>query len=864
MKKRISDNYIWLILLCILFIIFFSSLIFSGEVLSGGDLINNYIPYKYFLKDSFLKHHQMPLWNPLIFSGRAFQADIQTGVFYPPNWFIFFFSPERFFSIFVMLHIIWGMLGTGKYIKVICRNCFIPYIAAVLFGFSGFNLTRLAEFSGVVIFVFTMAWTPWILFFEECFFRTRRIKHLIFLILSMAMQLFAGSPQIAFYTWIALGLIASMQIVFSLFISRSIKKCSSEKIIISGRFSRKPMGFIIGIVLAFMLTISIFGAQYFSTYEFIKGSFERGTGASFEYITSDSLTFAHCITNIVPKYFYDPNSTEISQLLKTGYHEYNYYNGMGFLFFYLIAVLLIKNLFSPPGSLYNKIQRRNIIRISLSWFILVFFGLFAAHGSSSSLFRFLYDYIPGFKSFRVPARLMMFWWLGGIILSSFVIDIYEKMYNLYFVKKDKSDENKRRIKILISLSTAVFFLIIIICAVLIYNFDIIYKKLEIFQNLGMQGVDKSDPFYQRLSITAKSSVFRSMALLTVIYIISLFFLSGKFNLKFFRVGLFIIIAIDLLLFGKSFIYSTPKNEFKERFYPETKVVKFLQENLNSGERYTWLDDVFDYRYDQNQMELFANRPMVYGISEMRGYDPNFPKTYGEFLNLICGKPFNNRQGAFLSFLYPDGSYKINYKLLSLFNLKYLLTYDKIPDENFRIAKQINFGGNILNIYENLKLTGRLYLRDDAYKNHKSDNIRITDNFFNPDKEAIPSVILESENENQDELKVESSDINIFKYNFISDSPNRQVIKVESKKSGILVFAESYDPNWQIYSNVEKQEFFPVNHALGGIYIKAGKYEIVKKYMSASLIRGKLISLTGLIILLVLALKARERKTIRKN
>jgi hypothetical protein len=74
------------------------------------------------------------------------------------------------------------------------------------------------------------------------------------------------------------------------------------------------------------------------------------------------------------------------------------------------------------------------------------------------------------------------------------------------------------------------------------------------------------------------------------------------------------------------------------FYPRTERVALLQRELAQGGRFLWLDSVLDWRYDQNQPELLTDRPIVFGLPELRGYDPVNSRRYGLFMNAVAGLP----------------------------------------------------------------------------------------------------------------------------------------------------------------------------------------------------------------------------------
>src|SRR5438876_229914 len=59
-----------------------------------GDLATELYPWKVFTRRA-IAGGTLPLWNPFLLMGAPFQADPQTGLFYPPNL-VYYFLPTPF------------------------------------------------------------------------------------------------------------------------------------------------------------------------------------------------------------------------------------------------------------------------------------------------------------------------------------------------------------------------------------------------------------------------------------------------------------------------------------------------------------------------------------------------------------------------------------------------------------------------------------------------------------------------------------------------------------------------------------------------------------------------------------------------
>ena len=92
---------------------------------------------KAFLAECWAEGH-LPLWNPRLFCGTPFLADIQTGVFYPLSAFFYFLPVPLAFNFFVISHYILGAL----FVYALARHwrCSVTAscLAALCFSLGGY------------------------------------------------------------------------------------------------------------------------------------------------------------------------------------------------------------------------------------------------------------------------------------------------------------------------------------------------------------------------------------------------------------------------------------------------------------------------------------------------------------------------------------------------------------------------------------------------------------------------------------------------------------------------------------------------------------------------------------------------------
>ncbi len=79
----------------------------------GGDLVSFLFP-TYRFAASRLAQGELPLWNPHLYGGAPFIADIQGGFLYLPNLILFLFNPQFPYAALQWLaigHLYWAGLG---------------------------------------------------------------------------------------------------------------------------------------------------------------------------------------------------------------------------------------------------------------------------------------------------------------------------------------------------------------------------------------------------------------------------------------------------------------------------------------------------------------------------------------------------------------------------------------------------------------------------------------------------------------------------------------------------------------------------------------------------------------------------------
>ena len=270
--------------------------IFYWPILSAGGWLWNDFPEQNFIYRLFaavsLKQGVFPFWNPYVFSGMPFFADVQAAVLYPLNLLLTPFASADWLSpLLVEYQIIGHILLAGIFMYWLCRDLGIGAAASVLgsfvFMFSG-TMTAHIFHSNLIQ---TAAWFPLIIFLFRRMMERRSLLYLGLAGLALATAFLAGYPQLMLYTYYWLG-------IYGLFI---MFRRTGEK-----RFAVAPRAVQGGLFAALIaLSVGMTAIQLLPTNEL--GNNSSRPSLEFHESCEGSLYPYRFVTAVVPKFFGLPN-----------------------------------------------------------------------------------------------------------------------------------------------------------------------------------------------------------------------------------------------------------------------------------------------------------------------------------------------------------------------------------------------------------------------------------------------------------------------------------------------------------------------------------------------------------------------------
>ena len=197
---------------------FFWRVLLSGEAwkpAGGGDLVSFLFP-TYRFAAARLSAGDLPLWNPHLYGGAPFLADMQSGLFYPPNLLLFLLAPG--FGYEVMQWLAAGHVFLAGVTMYLCLRYLAPgrglrvpaaLAGALAYMFSGIFVVHFGNLNLIAV----AAWLPlvFLLFWRAVVGRSLGLAAGAGV--ALGLSTLAGHLQVTLMIGLALGLAATVGVI---------------------------------------------------------------------------------------------------------------------------------------------------------------------------------------------------------------------------------------------------------------------------------------------------------------------------------------------------------------------------------------------------------------------------------------------------------------------------------------------------------------------------------------------------------------------------------------------------------------------------------------------------------------------------
>jgi hypothetical protein len=391
------------LLLALLTVAFFWRTL-SGDVYQpadGGDLVSFLYPTYRFAAATLAQGH-LPLWNPTLYGGAPFIADIQAGFLYPPNLLLFLLNPDFGYIWMQWLsigHLWWAGLGVYALCRVLGISRPAALFAGMAFAFSDPLLIHLGNLNLIVV----LSWLGWVLAAFHLALTRRSLAWAGIAGLLFAIANYAGHAQSSYYIGLAVAGYWVLGIGYRVLGGDSSgvdrEKSGWERWV---SLTKYPISNIQYPLITGLTAILLTAPLLLPSLELLP--YTARAGLAYQENVGYSLAPVPALVGLITPGFFGRGPSL----------HWSFWDRVELPYAGVVALLLALAVFFLP--LAEK--RRRL----LPWIGLALFGLLVALGVYTPVHGWLTQTLPGFASFRAPARAIVLWTLSVAILAGYGID----------------------------------------------------------------------------------------------------------------------------------------------------------------------------------------------------------------------------------------------------------------------------------------------------------------------------------------------------------------------------------------------------------------------------------------------------------
>jgi hypothetical protein len=753
-------------------LIYFWRVVFLGEILTGGDVLAAAAIFEDYAVKQIAAGH-LPLWNPYIFSGMPFFDSMSWSAFvYPSYWFKFLVEkipgvelPRLFF---LFLHYELAALGTFFYLRSRKIGHGGAVIAGIAFMLSP-HLVGLATIGhgGKIL---ATAYLPLVLMAAHKLMESADKRWIAILGLVGGLQFLARHVQISYYTWLAVLILVIYYLV-------SRRRAGEPWKALGASAGSVAIGGVLSAMLGAVLLLPLMSYSEFST-----RAAEAG-GMGFENAVMWSLHPKELLTFLVPSFFGLANETYWGTM---PFQQVSHY--VGYVVLCLAAVGVIRKKDRSVGFLL----------------VLVAVGIFMAFGRHiGPIYKLIYQLLPGFRRFRVPAMSLTLAQFSLAALAGYGASVL-------------LGEIGRRKKSMVRWAVGCAGVGAIVALIVMASRGAIGSAAT--TALMMKHVGAPPAALRDLATRAATMAFRDAGILLAFAAASgvAIFVAGTRRLQRLLVFALLLglVVWDVGVVDARFMHSE-KMRSLDSYYPETPAISFLKRQ----------EGVF--RIAAVDRGFSSNAWMYHRIETIGGYHPAKLAVTDDLLNKLgIG----------------------NLKLLALLNVRYIVGPEELDHEAFVWVAP--------GVHENLATLPRVFLVG-SVKQASGEKMVLAElgiDSFNPAQTAIlmeqlPGPVLGTEGSTAE---------------LVSYEPHEIRVRATIRQPCLLVFSEVYyPPGWEASVDGAETTIYRTDYALRSVYLTPGEHTVVMRYVPSLLRRGLFVSLlaaAALVGLLVWPVGGRNRGT----
>ena len=819
-------------------------------------VLENYV-WKQFVLQS-LHSGQLPLWNPYILSGVPFLAAGQHSALYPFSVIYYVFPLPRAYGLFTVSQYLIAGLALYYFARTIRLSRFAAAAGGLVFAFSGFMLVSVA----FPMIIAAAAWLPFLLAMVERLLQamnasgTRPLRErlrapvpwLILGSLGLGLQFLAGHVEIAYYNLLVVGAYAAWRGV---------------AVYLPGRRWRGLLSFGAAFVLLIGLGAGLGAIQTLPLFELVTKNFREGS-VTYEQIIGWAYPKRRLLAFLIPDFFGNPVQHSyidlytgqslpvlrdaLGRLKSTEWGIKNYVEGGAYvsilglalaifgalrrprtqpLFFVALGLFSLSLVFGLPT--YRLVYLLPGIRQLHSPFRWVFpytvcVAILAAHGVDT-----LVERAPQPKGWRLPAVAGGLCLLAGLgVLAGIAAARAFPQYILPLADRAvaslaRANEAFADGRMFLSYQAGNLWLF----ALCLLGAALVLLTARSIVNTKARGQEASGSTDGPIA-TQHATRSTRHATRPTHHVSRFTFDVSRLTSHGWQLALLAVLVVDPALWFHKFPPAVDPSPLSDR----PAAVRFLQQ-LPQPFRITV--------YDTKGTKLLpANTSMLFGLSDIRGYDSIIPKPYTEVMKRLDTQELEYNQIARLTH-----AEALDSPILDLLNVRYVLTEEKIERPHYTLV----YDGE-LRIYRNDDCLPRAFVtfRARTY----ADREDLLEDL--PRVDPRQAVLLEEVPQTWQAPSIVPAAPAV---EFVEDSPNQVRLRVDMPAAGFLVLADNHFPGWVAYTTVDgatAEQPLPILRAYGtlrAVQLPAGPQTVRFKYSPNSIKVGAFVTfMAGMSLLLL--------------
>jgi hypothetical protein len=806
MSDRKKD-LLFLTALLVLLILFFSKILFTDKIIRAHDITSEYYwNVLNIVKQPFTSCLDLSVgkasWNIFINSGTSTSGGTNSLHFFNFRNMIFHIipAPENI-AWFIVMHLFFGAVGVYCCCRLIGASRNASFLGGLIFAIAPENASLIN--AGHVMKIATISFAPWVFFFFEKGFQTRRLIFFLTTGFVLALQFFNIHWQIAYYTCLGVGIYGLIRTLGIVFKDRQNSKNDIPRLI----------GLNLVVVLFFLSTVAISLAPLADwSKDTNRGNPSVSTGKTEDGLNRDeamrwSLPPEELGAFIIPGLF----GFSQKEVGENPANIQSYYWGR----------MQISQTISYMGILPWVLLPLPLIfrRDRYTWLALVAItaGILFSMGKYTPFYNFLYDYFPGINRFRVPKMFMFIPVMGLGIMAARGLDIM-------------LDEKVRETKEFKGYLLGIFALPVILLLLLASQLAGQKYWLDLLSNLIVQPTQ----FEQGTNLVIQ----RWQNLVT-------------------ETG----IAISVSLVTTAAIYSCSKKWLSTGVIPFILIALYLEDVGRVNAKFLFVVDP-PHNVDVVKPPLFqflSKETKGYRVLPMDNSEPilyaknQIPVMFTE--NATQKQRWQNYLDTFsITSSMPD---LLNVKYLVYGNDQYAQEKEKL-DSKYQPVFQLPDKSTV--VLENRTVLPKAWLVPSVKQVNDLQNTFaiLQSSTFDPRKTAIvesPAPYpMEGENS---AIPFSPQNVTIDKY-----EAEHIIIDARATQNALLVLGEKFYEGWKVNVDGKSGEIYPVNHILRGVYLKPGDHKVEFIFDPLPYKIGKLLTMISCIfyaIMIIMDKAGRMRK-----